>query len=190
PAFFTDVTEAWVYADRRERLATIVSGVWTEMIFCAVATPIWYVTPNGAWIHDAAYKIVLITGLGVIFFNWNPLIKLDGYYLLTELFSLGELKEDSTAYLSGLAKKYLWRLPVEVPYVPKRRRLGFVVYALTSGLYSYTVLYVVARFAGNIFRNFNPTWSFVPELGVAALVFRSRIRLLMNFLQFVYLDKK
>src|SRR5207237_8429779 len=50
PAFFTDVTEAWVYAARRERVATIVSGVWTEMIFCAVAPPLWYVTPHGAGI--------------------------------------------------------------------------------------------------------------------------------------------
>ena len=51
------------------------------------------------------------------------------------------------------------------PYVPKRRRLGFAVYAIHSGIYSYTVLYVIARFVGNVFRNLNPEWSFIPELG-------------------------
>jgi multidrug efflux pump subunit AcrA (membrane-fusion protein) len=59
-----------------------------------------------------------------------------------------------------------------------------------SGLYSYTVLYIVARFVGNVFRNFNPDWSFIPELATAGLIFRSRIRLLVNFMKFVYLDKK
>jgi multidrug resistance efflux pump len=81
-------------------------------------------------------------------------------------------------------------LPVEVPYVPRRWRAGYVVYALLSGFYSYTVLYIVARFVGNVFRNFNPDWSFIPELATAALVFRSRIRTLVNFMKFVYLDKK
>jgi putative peptide zinc metalloprotease protein len=81
-------------------------------------------------------------------------------------------------------------LPAEVPYVPKRRRLGYAAYALLSGAYSYMVLYIVARFAGNVSRNFNPDWSFIPEIIVALLIFRSRIRLLVNFMKFVYLDKK
>ena len=78
----------------------------------------------------------------------------------------------------------------EVPYVPKRRRLGYAVYALLSGAYSYMVLYVVARFVGNVVRNFSPEWGFIPELAVAGLIFRSRIRLLVNFMKFVYLDKR
>jgi multidrug efflux pump subunit AcrA (membrane-fusion protein) len=49
---------------------------------------------------------------------------------------------------------------------------------------------VVARFAGNVSRNFSPEWAFIPEYGVALLVFKSRIRLLVNFMKLVYLDKK
>jgi multidrug efflux pump subunit AcrA (membrane-fusion protein) len=81
-------------------------------------------------------------------------------------------------------------LPVEVPYVPKRQRLGYAVYALLSGAYSYTVLYIIARFVGNVFRNFDPDWSFIPEFLTAAIIFRSRIRILVNFMKFVYLDKR
>ncbi|HXZ28429.1 MAG TPA: HlyD family efflux transporter periplasmic adaptor subunit [Terriglobales bacterium] len=190
PAFFTDVIEAWVYATRQQRLVIIVSGVWTEMMFSAAATPIWWGTPKGSWAHEFAYKIILITGLGVIFFNWNPLIKLDGYYLLTEGLGIPNLKEDSTAYVAGWVKKHIWRLPVEVPYVAKRRRLGYVVYALVSGVYSYSLLYLAARFVGNIARNYSPEWAFVPAVGVGYLIFRSRIRTLWRFMNTVYLDKK
>jgi multidrug efflux pump subunit AcrA (membrane-fusion protein) len=52
------------------------------------------------------------------------------------------------------------------------------------------VLYVVARFTGNFVRNFSPEWGFIPEIGVALIIFRSRIRLLVNFMKFLYLDKK
>ncbi|HEX4488594.1 MAG TPA: biotin/lipoyl-binding protein, partial [Terriglobales bacterium] len=190
PAFYTDTTEGMVTGDRNQRLMISVAGVWSEMMVCAPATLVWWGTAQGTVLHDFAYTVILITGFGVILINWNPLIKLDGYYMLSEILGLPDLKEASTLFVSAWVKKNIWRLPVEVPYIPKRRRLGFAVYAILSGIYSYLVLYVIARFVGNAFRNFNPDWSFIPELGTAGLIFRSRIRTLVNFMKFVYLDKK
>jgi putative peptide zinc metalloprotease protein len=190
PCFYTDTTEGEVQATRYQRLVISVAGVWVELMLYAVATPIWWGTPPDTPVHNGAYFLMLISGIAAVLVNWNPLIKLDGYFILCEILGIVDLKEDSTAYVSGWVKCHIWGLPVEVPYVPKRRRLGYVAFALLSGLYSYTVLYVVARFVGNVFRNFNPEWSFIPELATAALIFRSRIRLLVNFMKFVYLDKK
>jgi putative peptide zinc metalloprotease protein len=190
PAFYTDTTEGAVKGTPVERFVISLAGIWIELLMCSVVTPIWWASQPETVIHEAAYFLMLLTGIISLLVNWNPLMKLDGYYMLCEVLGIADLKEDSTAYVSAWLKRRVWRLPVEVPYVPKRRRLGFVVYALTSGLYSYTVLYVVARFAGNVFRNFSSEWSFIPELGVAAVIFRSRIRLLSNFLKFLFLDKK
>lgn len=190
PCFFTDVTEAWVYADKWQRVATIIAGAWTETIICAVATPIWWGTPYGSAVHEIAYKLILITGLGVIFFNYNPLIKLDGYYLLTEIIEVPNLKEESTAYTSALVKKHFWRLPIEIPYVPKKRRPWYVLYALASGMYSYSLLAFFARFIGNVFHNFSPTWAFIPAWLVGLRLFKSRIQTLGKFMKTVYLDKR
>ena len=190
PAFYTDTTEGAVQGSRSQRLVIALAGVWAELMICAVATPIWWNTPPDTAVHNAAYVVMLITGLSAALINWNPLIKLDGYHMMCEMMGIVDLKEASTAYVSGWVKRHIWGLPVEVPYVPKQRRLGYASYAILSGLYSYSVLYVVARFVGNIFRNFNPEWSFVPELATAGLIFRSRIHLLVNFMRFLYLDKK
>jgi putative peptide zinc metalloprotease protein len=190
PAFYTDTSEGMVTADRHQRLMISVAGVWSELMVCALATPVWWGTAPGTVLHDFAYTVILITGFGVILINWNPLIKLDGYYMLSEVLGIADLKEASTIYVSSWVKKHIWRLPVEVPYIPKRRRLGFAVYAILSGIYSYLVLYVLAGFVGNAFRNFDPAWSFIPEVLTAGLIFRSRIRTLVNFMKFVYLDKK
>jgi putative peptide zinc metalloprotease protein len=190
PAFYTDTTEGAVKGSRYQRLIISLAGIWSELMLCSIATPIWWATPPDTFVHDAAYFTMMMTGVMSLIVNWNPLIKLDGYHMLCEILGIPDLKEDSTAFVSAWVKRNIWGLPVEVPYVPKRRRLGFAVYALLSGAYSYTVLFIVARFAGNVFRNFSPDWSFVPELVVAAYIFRSRIRLLVNFMKFVYLDKK
>lgn len=190
PAFYTDTTEGSVHGTQSQRLIISFAGVWSETILYALATPIWWGTPPETLVHNGAHFVMMMCGMMCLLLNWNPLIKLDGYYMLADVVGITNLKEDSTAYTSAWVKKHLWRLPVEVPYIPKHRRFGFMVYALVSGAYSYTVLYILARFAGNFVRNFSPEWGFIPELGVAAIIFRSRIRLLVNFMKFLYLDKR
>jgi putative peptide zinc metalloprotease protein len=190
PAFYTDTTEGAVLGTRSQRLVIYVAGIWSELIMCSIATPIWWGTPPETLVHDGAYFVMMMTGIMSVVLNWNPLMKLDGYFMLCEIVGIPDIKEDSTAFVSAWVRKHIWRLPAEVPYVPRRRRIGFAIYALLSGLYSYTVLYIIARFVGNFVRNFSPEWGFLPEIGVALLIFRSRIRLLVNFMKFVYLDKK
>jgi putative peptide zinc metalloprotease protein len=190
PAFFVDVSEAWVYASRWQRLITIVAGVWIEMIVCSIATLVWWGTPSGSNAHDIAYKIMLLTGIAVVVVNMNPLIKLDGYYAFSEIIGFADIKEKSTAYLSSLIRGHIFSLPVEVDFVPRRRRAGYVVYAVLSGIYSYSLLYAVIRFCHNVSLNYSTQWAFVPAVGLALVIFRSRIRTLLRFIQTVYLDKK
>lgn len=190
PALYTDTTESEALNTRSERFVVTIAGVWSELMICSVATVVWWGTAPDTVTHNGAYFIMMCTGFVSVLVNWNPLIKLDGYHMLCDTIGITGLKEDSTAFVSAWVKKHIWRLPVEVPCVPRSRRLGYAVYALLSGAYSYMVLYVVARFAGNVVRSFSPEWGFIPELAVAGLIFRSRIRLLGNFMKFVYLDKK
>lgn len=190
PAFYTDTTEGAVLGSSNQRIVIALAGIWAELIVCSIATPIWWATAPATLIHDGAYFLMLLTGIVSLIVNWNPLMKLDGYHILCEVMGVPELKEDSTAYVSAWVKNKVWRLPVEVPYVPKRRRMSFAIYALCSGVYSYLVLFIVARFAGNFVRNFSPEWGFIPEVAVAGIIFRSRIRLLVNFMKLVYMDKK
>ncbi len=129
PAFYTDITEGEVKATRYERMVISLAGVWIELMLYSIIAPIWLGTPPYTVLHDACYTLMLITGISAVLLNWNPLIKLDGYYILTELLGIVDLKEDSTAFVSGWVKHNIWRLPVEVPYVPKRRRLGYAVFA-------------------------------------------------------------
>jgi putative peptide zinc metalloprotease protein len=190
PAFYTDTTEGFVKGTISQRLTISFAGVWSEMLLYAIATPIWWASAPATAVHNAAYFVMILCGFMNLVVNLNPLIRLDGYFVFSDIVGISNLKEESTAYTSAWVKKHLWRLPVEVPYVPKRRRIPFAAYALASGAYSYMVLYILASFSGNIVRGFSPEWGFIPELGVAALIFRSRIRLLVNFMKFLYLDKK
>jgi putative peptide zinc metalloprotease protein len=125
--------------------------------------------------HDFMYKIILITGLAVVVMNLNPLLKLDGYYFLTEFIGIPELKERSTAFVSGWFQSRVLRLPVEVPSIPRRRAPLFVIYALASGAYSYMMLYFVIRLSFNVTSKLLADFAVIPAGALAFAMFRSRL---------------
>lgn len=190
PCFFCDTTEAWVYTGRFGRILTMLAGIWIELTICAFATMAWWATSPGTWLHDIAYKVILFTGIAVVVMNINPLVKLDGYFISCELLRIGDLKEKSTAYTSSWVRNRIFRLPVELEYVPPRRRPLFIGYSLASGAYSYLLLVAVIGFCYNVLYKFTPEWAFLPALGIAFLLFKSRLVILEKFMRTVYLDKK
>jgi putative peptide zinc metalloprotease protein len=190
PTFVCDCTQVWIVGDRKARISTIAAGTWIDFILCMVATTIWWGTATGMFIHDFAYKIMMITGVGVTLLNMNPLIKLDGYYLLAEFIDESSLKERSTAYVSSWTRKHIFRLPAEVEYVPRQRRVLYIVYSLLSSLYGYLLMILVVVFAYHILRSYTPEWAWLPALLLAWRIFKSRITMLERFMKTVYLDKK
>ena len=180
PAFYVDVTEIWVSCTKVQRLATIIAGIWIEMVFCGLAMIVWTNTLPGQWMHDFAYQVILITGIAVVVINLNPLIKLDGYYFFTELIGIPDLKERSTAFLSGWFQSRVLCLPVETPVVARKRAPFFIFYAIISGIYSYTLLFFVVRLSYNIGSKWLAEFAVIPAAALAFLMFRSRLRALRN----------
>ena len=97
PCFFVDVTESWVSATKIQRLATIIAGIWIELVVCGIAMAFWLHAPAGSWFHKLMYEFILLTGIAAVIINLNPLLKLDGYYFLTEIIEIPELKERSSS---------------------------------------------------------------------------------------------
>jgi putative peptide zinc metalloprotease protein len=186
PAFYVDVTESWVSASRLQRMATIIAGIWVEMILCGAATIVWTNTQPGEWAHDFCYKLILLTGLAVVVVNLNPLIKLDGYYFFAEWVRVPDLKERSTTFLTGWVQRHIFRLPVDVPVVSRRRAPLFFFYALASGLYSYLLLLFFVRFSYNVFFHWFAELALVPAALLGFVIFRSRLRSLRSFARDFY----
>jgi hypothetical protein len=57
------------------------------------------------------------------FFNFNPLIKLDGYYLLSDVFGIANLRSKSFRYVGDFINE--WRIAGRLPDVPPREDGSF-----------------------------------------------------------------
>ncbi|HYX67801.1 MAG TPA: HlyD family efflux transporter periplasmic adaptor subunit [Terriglobales bacterium] len=190
PTFVCDVTQVWIVGGRKARVATVLAGIYMDLILCAAATLVWWGTATGMWMHDVAYKVMMVTGIGVTLLNLNPLIKLDGYYLFSELTGEVDLKERATLYFSGWMRQRVWHLPAETEYVSRRRRFFYLLYAVLSGVYSYGLMALICLFVYHVMRHYWPDWALLPGLVFAYFIFRSRLRTLERFMKDLYLDKR
>lgn len=190
PAFYCDTTDALLFQSKWHRLWVMLAGMYIEAIICCFATGLWVASYPDTLLHELAYKMMLFTGVSTIFFNINPLRKIDGYYALTSVLEIPELREDSIEYLGTLFKRHVLRLNVEVPILSRRKRRIYLIYApLALGF-----LVLIMIFIGHLFYNFYA--KYFPNVAIVLLIltllrlFRKDVRAFLQVTRLVYLDKK
>jgi putative peptide zinc metalloprotease protein len=190
PAFYCDTTDALLFPNKWHRLWVTTAGIYVEGFICAAATALWVASYPDTLLHDVAYKAMLFTGVSTVFFNVNPLIKIDGYHALTSVLEMPDLREDSFQHIGLVFQKRVLRLPVDVPPASRRRRRIYWTY----GTLALGYLGVIMAFIAGIF--FNLYNRLVPDFALAFLavtlywVFQKRVRLVVRTARLLYLDKK
>jgi putative peptide zinc metalloprotease protein len=150
PAFYCNVSDAWLFPEKSKRLWVTFAGAYLDFVGWAAATLTWRVTEPETTLHYLSLIVMATTAIRM-FFNLNPLIKLDGYYLLSDALETPNLRQRAFSYL-GARVRALWgtRTPVVGDTSPRERRI-YLIYGLLAGLYSYSLLATVALSFGSYF---------------------------------------
>lgn len=190
PAFYCNTSDSFMFENRFHRLFVTIAGIYVEVIICSVATALWVASYPDSFLHQFAYKTMLLTGISTIFFNINPLIKVDGYYALSSLLQLQDLRESSFKLLGTWFQKSILRLPVELPIMTPRRRRISILYGLLSMAYTTSIMFLVAKLFSGLYNSYFPDFAVVLLLVTLYYIFRKRIRKAARVGQLFYLDKK
>jgi len=149
PCFYSNLSDAWLFKKKSLRLAVTAAGPFFQLVLFAFAVFVWRVTVSGSAVNDIAYLIVLVSFITFLF-NLNPLIKLDGYYLLSDWLDIPNLRSKSFAYLGNLFKRNVLGWPIEPKSATSREKRAFLWYSVFALIYSTAllgyVLYLVAGF--------------------------------------------
>ncbi|HEY3174920.1 MAG TPA: efflux RND transporter periplasmic adaptor subunit [Candidatus Polarisedimenticolia bacterium] len=132
PGVYCDITDAYSFEKRSQRLWTTVAGCYSGLVLASFGMILWWATEPGDLLNKAAIVLMLVGGPPVVMFNWNPLLKLDGYYILMDLLEAPNLMDNSRKHLGYLFKSRVLRVPVEPVSVPPRLRTAYVVYGIAS----------------------------------------------------------
>lgn len=111
PFAFTDVTAAWRIRSRWRRAAIAAGGLYFELFAIALMTVFWAFTSPDR-LQNALFQAGTFTALSSVLFNLNPFIKLDGYYMMTDLRGTFNLTtRASRAALASFARAFGAPLP-------------------------------------------------------------------------------
>lgn len=136
PLPYVDATSSWSFRSRWRRLVVAAAGMYVEIAAAAVAALVWSRTGEGSLAHGLAYNVMFVAGVTTILFNANPLIRFDGYYILSDLLEMPNLYQRSQNYLKYLVKRYVYgvRRP-QNPAQLRTERATFVTYGVSSLVY-------------------------------------------------------
>lgn len=139
PCFYCDVSASWMLS-KRQRLIVMLAGNYSTFLLWTCATLAWRVLDSKTVLSHLCVSVVLICGLS-LFANFNPLIKLDGYYILSDLLEMPNLRPRTLAYL---------RSRIEGPRmnVTPRECFTYLAYGAGAVLFSLSLLGSVLWIAG------------------------------------------
>src|SRR5207248_8674086 len=81
PCFYCNVSDAWLFPARAKRMWVTFAGGYCDLVLWALSAFAWRLTVPDSPLNYLAWMVFTVCGMR-IFFNLNPLLKLDGYYLL------------------------------------------------------------------------------------------------------------
>ena len=137
---------------RHHRAIVGAAGMWVELAIASIAAMVWaYTGDTGqyAQLHGFCYNVMFVASFSTVVFNANPLLRYDGYYILSDLLEIPNLAQRSKDYVYYLVKKYVWAVRfARNPAYSASEEAWLLLYAIASflmrALVSFSILFYLA----------------------------------------------
>ena len=144
PVLWTDTTDAWRLRSRRARLWIDCAGMGAEVTLAAAASLLWSVLPDGG-LRSAAFVLSSATWVTTLFVNLNPLMRFDGYYILSDLLGVPNLQERGFALARWRLREVLFGPGVPAPErLRPRLHAALLAYAYATWVYRFFLFLGIA----------------------------------------------
>ncbi len=152
PCLYCDVSDSWMLPNKWKRAAIGAAGMYVEVVMAAFATYLWWNTHPGVF-NQLCLDVMFVSSVSTLMFNANPLMRFDGYYILSDILEIPNLRQKATTVLGRTASR--WCLGIkqsEDPFLPQRGLAWFATYAVASSVYGWFITASILLFAWNAFK--------------------------------------
>jgi multidrug resistance efflux pump len=132
PCFYCNVSDAWLIRERSRRIWVTLAGGYCDLCAWALAVFVWRLTLPHSLPYHLAWLVMSICG-GRVLFNLNPLVKLDGYYIVSDWLEVPNLRQRALGRVAAHLRWLLWGAGRPAPEPRGRLLVGF---GLASWLFS------------------------------------------------------
>jgi len=144
PVLWTDTTDAWRLTSRRQRMAIDAAGMLAEITLAIFASLAWSFLPDGPT-RTAMFLLASSTWILTLAVNLNPLMRFDGYFLLSDMLDMPNLQDRAFALARWWMRERLFGLSDPPPerFAPARQRI-LLCYAYCTWIYRFTLFVGIA----------------------------------------------
>ncbi len=171
PCLYCNVSDAWLIQERWKRMLVTLAGGYCDLCLWAAAVFVWRLTPPDGLVNYLAFVAMTVLG-GRVFFNFNPFIKLDGYYLLGDWLEVPNLLQRGQERAKAHLRRLLWGA---APPPAESNARALTVYGLCSWVYG------LAFLGTAVYALLCTLWGWLGPAGVAVAVGLSVVLLKHQF---------
>ena len=148
PCLYCNVSDSWMLPSKWHRAWIGAAGMYVELIIAATCTWVWWFTRmDPGVLNNLCLSTMFVCSVSTLMFNANPLLRYDGYYILSDLTEIPNLRQKASTILSR--KLGAWCLGLEEPedpFLPQRNQVFFAVYSVAAAIYRWVVLFSILWF--------------------------------------------
>ena len=152
PCLYCNVSDSWMLPNKWHRAAIGAAGMYIEMVIASVCTFIWWFSEPGLLNH-LCLSTMFVCSVSTLMFNSNPLLRYDGYYILSDLIEIPNLRQKATDILNRKLGEWCLGLePQEDPFLPERNQIFFALYSMAAAIYRWVVVFSILWFLYEVWR--------------------------------------
>ncbi len=102
PLGYVDATASLGLASRWRRIAVACAGMYAEFFVAAIAAIVWASSPDGP-AATILHNVIVMGTVVTFFFNANPLMRFDGYFVLSDLLGIPNLAPRARTWFTRTA---------------------------------------------------------------------------------------
>jgi putative peptide zinc metalloprotease protein len=151
PLPYVDASAATAFKTKRQRMLVSAAGMAVELFLAAIALLIW-INLEAGLLKDILYNVILIGSVSTLFFNGNPLMRYDGYHLLTDAIDQPNLASRANQQISYLIRRYAYGLQgLYPPAANTQQAYGLALYSFAALFYRLFILASIILLAAHYF---------------------------------------
>lgn len=132
PVPFTNVTDSW-RLPAAQRMIVTGAGIIVELFIASSCIILWSVTTEGLT-HNLLLQTAIVCSVNTLLFNGNPLLRFDGYFLLSDFLRIPNLAPRSFDLIRSLCVSFLTGQPVRTDD-EKGRHKTMITYGVLACFY-------------------------------------------------------
>ena len=151
PCLYVNVSDSWLLPNKWHRASIGAAGMYVELTLATIAVFLWWFSDQASTINQISLSVMFICSVSTLLFNGNPLLRFDGYYILSDISEIPNLRQKASKILQRYMSEYCLGIEQqEDPFLPQRNRAFFAFYTIAAVMYRWVVVFSILMFLNSV----------------------------------------